>query len=458
MDRRDFLKRTSSAASGVAVAGMFHKLVTRSALGAGRSSGYGPLTPVRDATTGLELLQLPAGFRYQSFGWSKDPTSTGVKTPGSHDGMAVIQADAKSITVCRNHEVGGQGVPFAPEAITYDPKAGGGCMNLRFDRRAGGFATSIPALSGTVKNCAGGPTPWGTWLTCEESVLGPGDELDGVVLELEREHGYIFEVPVGQAATAEPLKEMGRFVHEAVAVDPKTDIVYETEDRNAAGFYRFLPNRSRQLVKGGTLQMLKVVGREQLQKGLSQGDKFDTAWVTIEDPTRAHSPGTKDEHGVFMQGKAQGATTFARLEGCWYGGGKVFIVSTSGGEISMGQVFEYDPNEETIKLIFESPSAEVLENPDNITVCPKSGGLLLCEDGKLKPQRLHGLTTDGQLFPFAANNIVLAGERNGFEGDFRDGEWAGATFTPDGEWLFVNIQSPGLTFAINGPWESGPLG
>lgn len=458
MDRRDFLKRTSSTAGGIAVAGTFHNLLCQSSRGASHSPGYGPLSPVRDATTGLELLQLPDGFQYQSFGWHKDPMTTSAKTPGSHDGMGVIRADEKSITICRNHEVGGDGTPFASEANTYDPKAGGGCTNLRFDREAGKFTASVPSLSGTVKNCAGGPTPWGTWLSCEESVLGPGDEVDGKRLQLEREHGYIFEVPADRSATAEPLTDMGRFVHEAVAVDPTTDIVYETEDRDIAGFYRFLPNVRRELAKGGTLQMLKVAGRAELRKGLSNGDTFDTAWVTIEDPTRAHSPGTKDEHGVFMQCKDQGATTFARLEGCWYGGGKIFIVSTSGGDMKMGQVFEYDPQEETIKLIFESPSAAVLESPDNLTVSPKSGGLLLCEDGSLKPQRLHGLTTDGQLFTFAANNIVLAGERNGIAGDYLDGEWAGATFSPDGEWLFVNIQSPGITFAINGPWEKGPLG
>lgn len=97
-----------------------------------------------------------------------------------------------------------------------------------------------------------------------------------------------------------------------------------------------------------------------------------------------------------------------------------------------------------------------LDNPDNLTVSPR-GGLLLCEDGDLDGQRLQGLAGEGALFPFARNAIVLNGEKNGFVGDFRGGEWAGVTFSPDGTWLFANIQTPGITFAVTGPWQNGPL-
>jgi secreted PhoX family phosphatase len=127
-------------------------------------------------------------------------------------------------------------------------------------------------------------------------------------------------------------------------------------------------------------------------------------------------------------------------------------VSTSGG-IGQGQIWEYDPSAETIRLLFQSPGSAVLNAPDNITVSPR-GGLVLCEDGN-GLEFMHGLTVEGEIFPFAQNNIVLNGERNGFVGDFRGSEWAGACYSPDGKWLFANIQSPGLTVAITGPWMSG---
>jgi len=461
MRRREFLKVSSSGIGCAAIAATFENLLSRGIASPQDSQGltsrgYGPLSPVEDETTGLPLLKLPRGFRYASFGWTKDPLASGRPTPGAHDGMAVIRAHGDSLTLCRNHEVT-RGANFGDSAITYDPKAGGGCTNLTFDTRAGRFVQSVASLCGTVKNCAGGSTPWNSWLTCEETVLGPGDSKDGQPLPFEREHGYIFEVPADGPASPEPLTAMGRFVHEAVAVDPATGIVFETEDQSTAGFYRFIPHNPGRLAEGGKLEMMCAGGRSDLRKGIAVGEVFDTTWVPIEEPTRAHSPGTKDELGVYRQGKARGAATFARLEGCWYAAGKVYIVSTSGGQAECGQVFEYDTVEQTIRLIFESPSAKVLDSPDTITVSP-SGALVLCEDGDFVPQKMQGLTVDGRLFPFAANNVVLDGAKNGFRDDYRGEEWAGATFSPDGRWLYVNIQTPGITFAITGPWANGPFG
>ena len=118
---------------------------------------------------------------------------------------------------------------------------------------------------------------------------------------------------------------------------------------------------------------------------------------------------------VWAQGRAKDAATFARLEGCWYGGDRrIYIVSTSGGAVLQGQIWVYDPKEETIMLLFESPSMAVLNAPDNITVSPR-GGLVLCEDGGGE-EFLHGLTVDGEIFKFAKNNVVLNGERNGITG------------------------------------------
>ena len=257
-------------------------------------------------------------------------------------------------------------------------------------------------------------------------------------------------------ASAVPLKDMGCFKHEALAVDPQSGIVYETEDQTTAGFYRFTPNKPGELSQGGTLEMLKVPGSPDLSRGVDPNREYDCEWVLIDDPHRGHHKTEGDELGVFAQGSAKGGTTFARLEGCWYGNEVIYFVSTSGGNSGSGQIWSYDPQANSLKLVFESPSAEVLESPDNLAVSPR-GGIVLCEDGDLIPQRVHGLTPDGKLFDFAANNVQLKGERNGWSGDFRGSEWAGATFSPDGKWLFSNVQNPGFTVAITGPWEDRGL-
>ena len=456
-NRRSFLRSTVAFGS-VAVGASFQALLWRAG-GKDRphvTEGYGPLRRVADETTGFELIQLPAGFRYLSYGWTGDPMADGGSTPGAHDGMAVIGTRPNGeLVICRNHELSVERTP--PDGageITYDRKSAGGCSTLRFDPVVGQWIEARTSLAGTARNCAGGPTPWGSWLSCEETVWGPGDKDNEISLPFEQTHGWIFEVPAEHAALPQPLTDMGRFVHEAVAVDPMSGYVYETEDRLEAGFYQFIPNRRGQLAEGGRLQMLKAIGRPDLRTGCQVGKTYDVAWVDIEDPTRPHSPGEQDTAGVFSQGKAQGATTFARLEGCWAGEDRIYFDATSGGDKGLGQIWQYDPRQQQLTLIFESPSRDVLDSPDNLAVSPR-GGIILCEDGSSNPLRLHGLTSDGRLFPFAANNTVLKGERNGFKGDFRQGEWAGATFSPDGEWLFVNLQRPGITLAITGPWGTG---
>ena len=133
-----------------------------------------------------------------------------------------------------------------------------------------------------------------------------------------------------------------------------------------------------------------------------------------------------------------------------------------GGSVGEGQVFEYNPREETLRLIYDAPDAAALDNPDNMTVTPR-GGLLLCEDaagnGFTEGERLIGLNDGGKAFTFAQNNVVLTKDYNSrvLAGDYRQSEWAGACYSPDGQWLFVNIQTPGITFAITGPWGRGPL-
>lgn len=450
VSRRSFLHRTLGAAATGAMLTAFSEFTARTACGDGGGPGYGDLFSTIDQSTGLPLLKLPEGFTYQSFGWTFDLLRGRETTPGAHDGMAAIQVGPDLVVLIRNHELtppttGGRKAFRAP---TYDPKANGGTTNILFNLRTGRVERTWASLSGTTTNCAGGPTPWGTWITCEERFASPGQR------GLTKTHGWNFEVPTFGWARPVPLYDMGRFVHEAIAIDPDTGIVYETEDAGTAGFFRFIPNVPGQLALGGRLQMLKVRGvvNADLRPKQDNNTTFEVDWVDIMDPHVTL--------GVtcFSQGLSLGGAIFARLEGCWYGNGKIYLNSTSGG--SAGQVWEYDPVAETIRVVFQSPGNEILDNPDNITVSPRTGSLLLCEDGALDGQRMQVLTTDGQLAPFAENNIVLNGEKHGIVGDFRGFEWAGATFATSSTgqlWLFCNIQTPGITFAITGDWSRGGL-
>ncbi|MCA1585961.1 MAG: PhoX family protein [Acidobacteria bacterium] len=451
LNRRSFLHHALLAGGSMALP--LQAFASRVREAGGRvpvADGYGPLGPAADETTGLPLLFLPAGFRYLSFGWTGDVMDDEGRTPGAHDGMAAFDVGNDRALLIRNHELG-PGRAFGRGA-TYDAAASGGTTTLEFDQRAGKWLGARASLAGTIRNCAGGPTPWASWLTCEETVLEAGPDQT-----LKRPHGYVFEVPLAGSATAEPLEALGRFVHEAIAIDPATGIVYETEDARRAGFYRFLPSTRGDLARGGRLEMLAVAGKPQFdtRTGVRTGAVLPVAWVPIEHPNRAHEAAGVVGGGVFAQGLAHGAATFARLEGASAGAGKIVFTATSGGETEMGQVWEYDPARDVLRLIYESPGKDVLNMPDNVCLSPR-GGLVICEDGTENPS-IHGLTRGGELFRFARNNVVLNGERGGIAGDFRASETAGATFSPDGRWLFFNVQSPGFTVAVTGPWETGLL-
>ena len=268
----------------------------------------------------------------------------------------------------------------------------------------------------------------------------------------------VFEVDPSGVSKPVPLKAMGRFVHEAVAVDRRTSIVYETEDRGTSGFYRYIPNEKEKLAAGGNLQIAEVIGHDDLRGHVKNNQTFDVRWHTIPEPEWAHTPDRDkpDELGVFRQGKKLGGTTFARLEGCWSGNGMIYFDATSGGKADAGQIWQYNPETQKLTMLFESPGKQVLNMPDNLCVNPQ-GGLALCEDGdygnNLFPQRIHFLSQSGKLTPIALNDVQLSGQKN-FRGDFRGREWAGVCFSADGKWMFANIQTPGITMAITGPWES----
>lgn len=411
-------------------------------------STYGPLR-----AAGPELA-LPEGFQYVVIGVEGALMSDGIPTPRAHDGMAAFPLPNGNIRLVRNHEdrdspANGQ-LRGSPETA-YDARGGGGTSSLEIGVGPDGrprLVRDFLSLNGTIFNCAGGPTPWGTWLSCEETTDGPSQGW-------AQPHGYVFEVDAAAEGleAARPLREMGRFVHEAVAVDPETGIVYQTEDRSTGGFYRFIPDRPGALAEGGRLQMLGIRDLPHYLTIRDQrvGRTRPVVWIDIDDP----DPAAAEQYpaAVFADGFGRGGALFSRLEGCWYGDGSIYFNATDGGNARSGQVWQYRPtsaDEGVLTLLFESPSPAVLNSPDNLTVSPR-GGLVLCEDNTAAYVR--GLSPDGQIFDFARNLL-------------NDREFAGACFSPDGSILFVNIQGDtvgrgpgnlGMTLAIWGPWENGSL-
>lgn len=460
VSRRGFLKIAGAAAAGVTMLAPLEALYARTASGlSARGIGYGPLFPklpenadelIGTVVGGIDLgtvpiLALPKGFNYTAISITGQAMDDGGTVPSLHDGMAAFAGPNNSTLLVRNHEVGANGsnpvVPF--NGVKYD-QLGGGTTTLVIgpDRRV---RYQYASIAGTIRNCAGGPTPWGSWITCEENVstIGQGGNT--------KMHGYNFEVPASaelMVADPTPLVAMGRFNHEAVAVEPETGYVFQTEDRGDSLFYRFRPNVPGNLSQGGVLEALKITdprarnvdasGSSNTATGYRdlKGVPLTATWVRIDEP----NPATDT---VRVEGRSKGAARFTRGEGAWYGNGQTYFVCSNGGDDGVGQVWAYqsssDPTQGLLTLVVEARSTDPLAAPDNICVAD-FGDLFLCEDGS-GTEYVVGVNTDGELYRFAENAL------NG-------SEFAGACFSPDGKTLFVNMQSPGITFAIWGPWTS----
>ncbi|GEO94123.1 alkaline phosphatase PhoX [Kocuria turfanensis] len=437
-------------------------------------AGYGQLIADPEG-----LLALPSDFTYTVIARSGETSTSEGAYPSDPDGMGVFTGpDGGSILIC-NHENDGSephGVPTV-EGLTYDPGAAGGTSTLVVDAE-GRRTARYTSLAGTVNNCAGGVTPWGTWLSCEETSARAGE--DG----LTKDHGYVFEVDPQSLEdnidkSPVPLKFLGRYSHEAVAIDPSTTQIYLTEDAADPNglYFRWTPppgfvagrGALRELAESeggdvaGQLQAMQCLDDGAVVADLSEatsiGTRYDVLWMDIFDRDG-------QDESVRRQFSNDGITRAHKLEGQWWGDGGVYFVSSyadvpdqpgeegSTGDLPSGapqhhngQVWFYDPSAETVTLtvlfgVREDPNLEMrFERPDNITVSPQ-GGLILAEDGD-GTSHLVGVTSEGRAYAMARN-------------DYNDSEFCGPTFSPDGQLLFVNIQSPGFTLAIAGPWGRSP--
>jgi secreted PhoX family phosphatase len=499
VDRRTFLKGSTAVAAGVVIGGPFQGFVARAAGsgGVGHKIAAPPLAPTADLRDGALRLGLPPGFAYRTF----DPTGApmvGGTVPGNHDGMAAFAGGAGNVVLIRNHERNGSLGAFSATAPRYDEAAPGGNTRVIVDLQ-GNVVETIAVLAGTQMNCAGGAMPWGSWVTCEESVNGPDvfDDFTRNILpntapngeqtyiqnqRLTKTHGYVFEVPTSGVASAQPITQAGRFSHEACGFDPLTGSLFLTEDNFGfgSGFYRYDPpvdpRQVGELRDGGTLWMLGVVGKPQANlTGHQQRNRhYKVEWVQIANPDPQFDTVPDGAGGVIptltnneaisnvgKQGWDAGGAVFSRLEGVSVHDGVVYFTSTQGGgeaEVvdwensaegrggfgrGFGQVWAYHPKQELLEVVYQSVGTDDLHLPDNVTVSQR-GTLVLCEDNSPPPgdnNKLQALTRRGQLITIAQHL-----ERPGVE-------WAGATFSPDGTTLYANLNTgSALSVAIWGPW------
>ena len=430
-DRRQFLRATGTAFAAFAASGCMREVLATS----GGPTNYGPL--VADPAG---LIDLPAGFSYRVLSSLGDAMSDGGTVPDQADGMGCFDLGGGKWALVRNHELmpnqdggGASGAAYDTVARSLVPLPGG-TTTLVLDARTLAVEKQFRSLSGTIRNCAGGITPWGSWLTCEENVQKP----DG---RINKEHGYVFEVPASATGPVDPvpLKAMGRFNHEAACVDPATGAVYLTEDRDDGLLYCYVPRVKGRLAEGGTLHALALEGHGDTRNwdgpAIVPQSWHGVRWVTLDNP---EAP----DDDLRKRGAAMGATLFARGEGIWMGDGELYFACTSGGAAKLGQIFRLRPQssgQDRLQLFYESTSIEQYNFGDNLTV-GTNGHLVVCEDQYTEnvQNHLRGITPDGVAYPLALSRT--------------DTEWAGACFSPDGRTLFVNLYRPAKTVAITGPW------
>ena len=458
--RKKFLKKASILTLGFA--GLSNYLLSKSL----NQLNINSLQLVKDSN---KILDLPYGFSYKIISKFGNQMSDGLQVPNHADGMGCFAMGNDIIALIRNHELGrfeefnfktdyGKSAfakldndieKFYPRKNIYDNcndgiVCFGGTTTIIYNTKTSKVENEYLSLAGTLINCSGGITPWGTWISCEETMVKNNKFL-------LKDHGYNFEVTPSlkrKISNAIPIKQMGRFRHEAVAFDQKSGAVYQTEDRKDGMIYRYLPNQKMNLLEGGRLQALafkespSLDTRNWRKTTILKKQTYNVEWINIDN---VESPNDDLRYQGFEKGCAQ----FARPEGMWEHDGKIFFTCTTGGKKQLGQIWKYTPSpyEGTsneikepakLELFFESNDSKNLDMCDNITVSPW-GDIIICEDGG-GVDFLIGIKPDGTSYKIAKNAL-------------NNSEFAGACFSPDGNTLFVNIYKPTITLAITGPWD-----
>lgn len=437
LNRRNFIGATGAAFSGLLLNGCTGRSAPLTSAPSSFAD-YGPLVP-----DPAGMLDLPRGFSYRLVSSLGNAMTDGCTVPDKADGMGCFSLGNDEIVLIRNHELVPADDAGGVLAKGFGTRDGaivpGGTTSIVLDATTLEVKREFRSLAGTIRNCSGGITPWGSWLTCEEAPTGPGQRFGEGLAE---NHGWVFEVPANATGLidAVPLKAMGRFNHEAACVDPRTGIVYLSEDRDDSVLYRFVPTTPGRLGDGGLLQAMVVEGlsdtRNWTSADMAVGSRHTVRWIDCDD---VESP----NDDLRSRAAAKGAAVVARGEGIHTGTDEIFVCSTNGGQRKLGQILRLVPGTggepDQIELFFESQRKDQFNYGDNLTVGP-NGHLIVCEDQytEVVDNHLRGITPDGRAYTLGRLRMQT--------------ELAGGCFSPDGKWFFVNAYSPTRTLAITGPW------
>ena len=439
LNRRNFIGATGAAFSGLLLNGCTGRSAPLTSAPSSFAD-YGPLVP-----DPAGMLDLPRGFSYRLLSSLGNAMTDGCTVPDKADGMGCFSLGNDEIVLIRNHELVPADDAGGVLAKGFGTRDGaivpGGTTSIVLDATTLEVKREFRSLAGTIRNCSGGITPWGSWLTCEEAPTGPGQRFGEGLAE---NHGWVFEVPANATGLidAVPLKAMGRFNHEAACIDPRTGIVYLSEDRDDSVLYRFVPTTPGRLGDGGLLQAMVVEGlsdtRNWTSADMAVGSRHTVRWIDCDD---VESP----NDDLRSRAAAKGAALVARGEGIHTGTDEIFVCSTNGGPRKLGQILRLVPGTggepDQIELFFESQSKDQFNYGDNLTVGP-NGHLIVCEDQytEVVDNHLRGITPDGRAYTLGRLRMQT--------------ELAGGCFSPDGKWFFVNAYSPTRTLAITGPWAA----